>query len=132
MNDTHTQQKDMDDDEYQNYQMGLEAIDRMAMSLGAKLFMTTAYPLIQQSLASQNPLVKHAGLMCIGEMAEGCQKLMKPHVEKLVNVIVPMASTDKHTRVRWAAMNALAQLCTDFAGDFQKKYHDKVMPLYLS
>jgi hypothetical protein len=81
------QQKDEDADEYQNYQMGLEAIDRMAMSLGAKMFMTTSFPLIQQSLANPNPLVRHAGLMCLGEMAEGCNKLLKPHVAKLVECV---------------------------------------------
>ncbi len=43
-----------------------------------------------------------------------------------------LATTDKHSRVKWAALNCLAQLATDFGTGFCRSYHAKVMPLFIS
>jgi importin-5 len=43
-----------------------------------------------------------------------------------------MAVKEKHSRVRFAAYNCLAQLATDFRGEFQERFHEQVMPLYLN
>jgi importin-5 len=79
--------KDRDADNYQNYQMGLEAIDRMAMSLGGKLFMQHTLKAIQEWLREPNPLARHAALMALGEMAEGCQKQLKPQLNDIVRCV---------------------------------------------
>lgn len=35
---------------------------------------------------------------------------------------------DSHSRVRWAAINAIGQLSTDLGPDLQQNYHQQVLP----
>lgn len=68
---------------------------------------------------------RHAGLMAISAVGEGCHKQMLNMLPNLVDSILPFL-TDPHPRVRYAACNALGQLSTDFADSFQTKFHSKV------
>ena len=68
---------------------------------------------------------RHAGLMAISAVGEGCHKQMLNMLPNLVDSILPFL-TDQHPRVRYAACNALGQLSTDFAEGFQTKFHSKV------
>lgn len=70
---------------------------------------------------------RHAALMAISAVAEGCVKQMEPLLPSVVDSILPFLM-DQHPRVRHAACNALGQLSSDFNILFQKKFHDKVMP----
>ena len=38
----------------------------------------------------------------------------------------------QHPRVRYAACNAMGQMCTDFGPVFQKKFHQKVCSMIVS
>ena len=56
--------KDDEDLEHEdNFQVGLEAVDRLAISLGGKLFLAEATPIIKQWLGSTNWIHRHAALM---------------------------------------------------------------------
>jgi hypothetical protein len=68
---------------------------------------------------------RHAGLMAISAVGEGCHKQMLNMLQSLLDSILPFL-TDQHPRVRYAACNALGQLSTDFAEGFQQKFHAKV------
>ena len=58
--------KDDEDLEFEeNFQVGLEAIDRLALSLGGKLFLAEAIPIIKQWLGSGKWVHRHAALMVI-------------------------------------------------------------------
>ena len=69
---------------------------------------------------------RHAGLMAISAIGEGCYKQMQAMLQNIVDTILPFAN-DSHPRVRYAACNAIGQLSTDFANGFQKKFHMKVL-----
>lgn len=68
---------------------------------------------------------RHAGLMAISAIGEGCYKQMEAVINEIVSTVLPFL-TDSHPRVRYAACNAIGQLSTDFASSFQKKFHAKV------
>ena len=68
---------------------------------------------------------RHAGLMAISAVGEGCYKQMETLLPDIVNTVLPFLA-DQHPRVRYAACNAVGQLSTDFAPGFQKKFHTRV------
>ena len=70
---------------------------------------------------------RHAALMAISAIAEGCVKQMVNVLPNVVELVIPYLQ-DPHPRVRHATCNALGQLATDFRVYFQKKFHANVMP----
>lgn len=70
---------------------------------------------------------RHAGLMALSTIGEGCKKVMEAKIVEIVDSIVEFLR-DPHPRVRYAACNALGQMSTDFAPVIEKKCHAKVVP----
>ena len=73
---------------------------------------------------------RHAALMAISAVGEGCEKQMFPILGEVVNAVLPYIQ-DQHHRVRYAACNALGQMANDFAPKLQNKFHDKVYTYYI-
>jgi hypothetical protein len=61
---------------------------------------------------------RHAVLICLAQIAEGCVKQMRKHTKTLVDMCMAGVQ-DPHGKVRWAACQALGQLCTDLGPDIQ-------------
>ena len=64
----------------------------------------------------------------LAEMAAGCAKFMRQKAGEVLHTFVLPAMRDAHHRVRWAAVNACAQLCNDYAPDFQREHGAAAMP----
>ncbi|MFH4978712.1 hypothetical protein AB6A40_005421 [Gnathostoma spinigerum] len=107
--------------------IGESSLDRISCSLGGKAvftpFLELASRLIQDGNNWKN---RHAGIMGLSTIGEGCKRQMEPNIEGIVNSILPYLE-DPHPRVRYAACNALGQMSTDFAPTLQKKCHEKVV-----
>lgn len=69
---------------------------------------------------------RHAALMAISAISEGCRDLMVGELDQVLALVIP-ALQDPHPRVRYAGCNALGQMSTDFAGTMQDKYHAIVL-----
>jgi hypothetical protein len=69
---------------------------------------------------------RHAALMAISAISEGCRDLMIGELSQVLDLVIP-ALSDAHPRVRWAGCNALGQMSTDFAPKMQTDYHDRVL-----
>lgn len=52
---------------------------------------------------------------------------MIKNLDSVVSMILN-SFRDSHSRVRWAAINAIGQLSTDLGPDLQQKYHQQVLP----
>eukprot|EP01099_Mayorella_cantabrigiensis_P001326 TRINITY_DN1575_c0_g1_i1.p1 TRINITY_DN1575_c0_g1~~TRINITY_DN1575_c0_g1_i1.p1 ORF type:complete len:1131 (+),score=337.45 TRINITY_DN1575_c0_g1_i1:1-3393(+) len=124
--DWYNQEDDEDDEELTNKDFGEEAIDRFALSMGGKAIAPSLFNLIPTLLLSQDWKQRHAGIMSIALVGEGCSKFIGPHLENVLKYIIP-GFTDPHPRVRWAACNAAGQMATDFTPDFQQKAHQPVL-----
>ena len=97
---------------------------------------------------------RHAALMAISQSGEGCQSQMARQLEQIVGMIVQVVGddaeiiavrgcqkckfviitsvschsqhfADPHPRVRWAAINTVGQMSTDFGPELQASYMTK-------
>lgn len=101
-------------------------MDRLANKLGGDAILEPTFSWLPRMLGSSAWRDRHAALMAISAISEGCRDQMIGELERILEMVVP-AVRDAHPRVRWAGCNALGQMSTDFAGDMQKKYHNIVM-----
>jgi len=109
---------------------GESSLDRFTCGLGGKTVLPHIISTIPPMLQHADWRYRHAALMAVSAIAEGCVKQMEPLLASVVDSILPFLE-DPHPRVRHAACNALGQLATDFIVLFQKKFHAKVMPGFL-
>ena len=121
-------QEDMDFDESDsNHVAGEQTMDRLANKLGGSVVLPPTFTWLPRMIASGSWRDRHAALMAISAISEGCQELMEGELDKVLDLVVP-ALGDVHPRVRWAGCNALGQMSTDFKGTMQTKYHGTVLP----
>ncbi|KAI8056197.1 importin beta-3 subunit [Syncephalis plumigaleata] len=103
------------DDVDENYIICEQAMDRLARALGK---WTHILPVSWSQ--------RHAALMAISSIAEGCAKIMEKELGKVIELVLP-SFQDAHPRVRYAACNAIGQMSTDFAGVLQQHFHQAVL-----
>lgn len=121
--------EDLDQDESDaNHVAGEQALDRLARKLGGRTILPAAFQWVPKLLASSKWQERHAALLALSSVAEGCEKLMRQELEKVLAMVLPCLQ-DSHPRVRWAACNAVGQMCTDFSGDIQEKYTCRVLDI---
>lgn len=122
-----------DDDGYDNYKMGLEAIERLSDSLGGKIFLSVTIPIIQRASKDSNWNVRHAALVTIAKMANGCAQHLEDKLPDILkNFIVPFALNDPHYRVRWAAVDLIAHLASAFEPYFANTFLQPVLDTLLA
>jgi hypothetical protein len=119
---------DMDPEESDlNHVAGEQCMDRLANKLGGGTILAPTFSWLPRMMTSGAWRDRHAALMAISAISEGCRELMVGELNKVLELVVP-ALRDPHPRVRWAGCNALGQMSTDFAGTMQEKYHQIVVP----
>jgi len=123
--------EDEEDTEVTNYDVGEEALDRLAIALGGKAMMPVLFGIIQEWFPSDDWKKRHAALMAISQSGEGCEAQMAKQLEPIVTTIVTRFG-DAHPRVRWAAINTIGQMSTDFGPQLQAKLHSCVLPALVS
>ncbi|KPI93520.1 Importin-5 [Papilio xuthus] len=116
-----------DDDNDLNYVTAESALDRMCCGLGGKIMLGLIVGQVPEMLNSEDWRKRHAALMAVSSAGEGCHKQMEQMLDQVVSAVLTYL-TDPHPRVRYAACNAIGQMSTDFAPNFEKKFHSKVVP----
>ncbi|KAI9375413.1 armadillo-type protein [Aspergillus egyptiacus] len=109
-----------------NHVAGEQCMDRLANKLGGQAVLPATFAWIPQMMSSSAWRDRHAALMAISAISEGCRDLMVGELDQVLQLVVP-ALRDPHPRVRYAGCNALGQMSTDFAGTMQEKYHQVVL-----
>ena len=110
-----------------NHVAGEQCMDRLANKLGGQTLLPPTFNWLPQMMSSTAWRDRHAALMAISAISEGCHDLMIGELDKVLDLVIP-ALRDPHPRVRWAGCNALGQMSTDFATTMQEKYHQVVLP----
>ncbi|XP_022718871.1 importin-5-like [Durio zibethinus] len=113
--------------ETSNYGVGQECLDRLSISLGGNTVLPVASELFPVFLAAGEWQKRHAALIALAQIAEGCSKVMIKNLEQVVSMVLN-SFQDAHSRVRWAAINAIGQLSTDLGPELQTQYHYRVLP----
>lgn len=101
-------------------------MDRLANKLGGLTILAPTFNWLPRMMLSQSWSDKHAALMAISAISEGCREQMIGELRQVLDLVVP-ALRDSHPRVRWAGCNALGQMSTDFAPTMQKEYYDVIL-----
>ncbi|KAK4258237.1 hypothetical protein QN277_007709 [Acacia crassicarpa] len=123
--------EDEDAGETSNYSVGQECLDRLSISLGGNTIVPVASEQLPAFLAAAEWQKRHAALIALAQIAEGCVKVMAKNLEQVVAMVLN-SFQDQHPRVRWAAINAIGQLSTDLGPDLQTQYHQRVLPALAS
>ncbi|EGC42195.1 karyopherin [Histoplasma capsulatum var. duboisii H88] len=122
-----TQSEDLDLEESdKNHVAGEQCMDRLANKLGGKVILPATFVWVPRMMSSTSWRDRHAALMAISAISEGCRDLMEGELDQVLALVAP-ALQDPHPRVRFAGCNALGQMSTDFAPTMQEKYHSIVL-----
>ncbi|KAI0599648.1 armadillo-type protein [Biscogniauxia sp. FL1348] len=118
---------DLDQEESDlNHVAGEQCMDRLANKLGGETILAPTFHWLPRMMTSMAWKDRHAALMAISAISEGCRDLMIKELSKVLELVVP-ALNDQHPRVRWAGCQALGQMSTDFAPTMQKEYYDTIL-----
>nr|XP_016483704.1 PREDICTED: importin-5-like isoform X2 [Nicotiana tabacum] len=110
-----------------NYIYGRECLSRFSKALGGKTIAPIALEQLDAYLIVPEWEKRHAALIALSQIAEGSSKVMMKYLEQIMNMVLH-AFQDPHPRVRWAAINAVAQFSIDFSPHLQVQYHNFVLP----
>ncbi|KAK9862045.1 hypothetical protein WJX84_012004 [Apatococcus fuscideae] len=119
------------EEEGELFEFGEECLDRLALALGGAGLLPLAQAALPQLLQSPDWKQRHAALICLAQTAEGCVKSMLRQVAPWVDICL-MGLRDQHPRVRWAACQALGQMCTDLGPDIQGEQHQQILPALMA
>ncbi|KAL2633872.1 hypothetical protein R1flu_005351 [Riccia fluitans] len=119
--------EDEDAGESSNYEVGQECLDRLAIALGGNTVLPVASQLLPTFIADPDWKKRHAALITLAQIAEGCSKVMTKNLGPVVDMVLN-SFRDPHPRVRWAAINTIGQLSTDLGPVLQQEYHQRVLP----
>ncbi|PHH58697.1 hypothetical protein CDD81_4814 [Ophiocordyceps australis] len=118
---------DLEQDESdQNHVAGEQTMDRLANKLGGQTILAPTFNWLPRMMTSMAWRDRHAALMAISAISEGCRDLMIGELNQVLDLVIP-ALQDPHPRVRWAGCNALGQMSTDFAPKMQTEHYDRVL-----
>lgn len=123
-------EKDESEGEGELSGFGQECLDRIAISLGGKTLVPVAGVALPGLLGDQTDWRKrHAALICLAQIAEGCMKVMMEEtmMQQLTELCL-QGCRDPHAKVRWAACQAIGQLCNDLSPDYQETQHASLIP----
>ncbi|KNH07431.1 hypothetical protein XU18_1963 [Perkinsela sp. CCAP 1560/4] len=118
-----------DQSDTEDYDIGLEALDRMACALKGKCLAPLATKAITESVKHENWRIRQSALLCVGQIAEGCKTSFLKNLNQIISLVLAHTE-DSHPRVRFAAVSSLAQIFTDFADDLQNSYEQIIPTLY--
>lgn len=118
---------DLDQEESDlNHVAGEQCMDRLANKLGGQTILAPTFHWLPRMMNSMAWKDRHAALMAISAISEGCRELMIGELSQVLDLVIP-ALKDPHPRVRWAGCNALGQMSTDFAPKMQTDYYDRIL-----
>lgn len=118
---------DLDQDESsQNHVAGEQTMDRLANKLTGQTILAPTFNWLPQMMQSTEWRDRHAALMAISAISEGCRDQMIQELNQVLDLVIP-ALQHPHPRVRWAGCNALGQMSTDFAPNMQNDYYDRIL-----
>eukprot|EP00884_Botryococcus_braunii_P020479 jgi/Botrbrau1/7114/Bobra.0165s0131.1 len=109
------------------YETGQECLDRIALSLGGNTVVPLASRALPEWIMDPDWKKRHAALICLAQIAEGCVKVMHNQLDGLVDLCM-RGLQDPHAKVRWAACQAIGQMCTDLGPELQSAKHQLLAP----
>lgn len=114
-----------------DFDIGVTAMDRVCCGLGADVLAAHAQSLVASNLANPSWNYRQAAINVLTYSIEGLKAAFVAHLEAAIDMVLSLAK-DENKVVRYSVYQCLSQMASDFAPDFQMKYHAKVMPAILA
>ncbi|MCD7457319.1 hypothetical protein HAX54_034868 [Datura stramonium] len=108
-----------------NHIIGEEGLRRFCIALRGKFASHMAIEQLCDHLTAAEWEKRHAALIALPKIAEGCSKVMIKNLEQVLNMVINCFQ-DPHPRVRWAACRAIDQFSSDLSPHLQEQYHNQV------
>lgn len=89
--------------EGERYEFGQECLDRMALALGGNTVVPLASALLPAMVADGDWRRRHAALICLAQIAEGCVKVMAKNVSALVDLCLQVRAPSLSLKRPWHA-----------------------------
>lgn len=74
------------------YEFGQECLDRLALSLGGNTVAPMASGMLGQLMSSPEWKQRHAALIALAQIAEGCAKVMQKNMTGLVDICLRVST----------------------------------------
>jgi hypothetical protein len=117
--------------EMTNSDIASESLDRLCLCLTGRVMVPILVNVLPTLFRSPNWKQRYAALQTMCIMGEGCNEQVCDDLEGFVKMMVPFIG-DEHPRVRYASLNTLGQMCTDFGPTLQEELHALVLPKLLT
>lgn len=120
-----------DDGNGELYDFGQECLDRLSNAMGGAVILPAAAQLLPAWLGDADWRRRHAVLICLAQIAEGCAEEMGDQLAALTEMCIK-GLQDPSAKVRWAACQALGQMCTDLGPELQDACHATILPALMA
>ena len=115
-----------DDFENEIHNLASQALDRVSLAIGGRLILGTMFTIIGELIVSENWNYRYAALVSVSCIAEGSKKILETRLKDVLAICMP-SFADPDDRVKYAACQAIGQLCSDFPGLVQEGFHKEIM-----
>ena len=78
--------------EGERYEFGQECLDRLALAVGGNTLAPLAAPTLGRLLISPDWRSRHAALICLAQIAEGCAKVLLKQLKGLVDMCMKVCT----------------------------------------
>ena len=95
------------------------------MAIGGNTVLPVMTSLLGQLLDHTDWRGRHAALLAVCQVTEGCAKQMAQEAQGLVDMVLSKCA-DPHPRVRYAAVHTIGYMCSDFDSVIQQQFHEPV------
>ena len=104
-----------------------DSFERLSLDLGGDFFMGVTAEFIKKFLASENWIEVHAAFTAMAYMCEGCKESFSKNLKEFLQFI-SNGLTNKHPRVRYAALFAFGSVLKSTAPKAQKEFTNNILP----
>ena len=107
----------------------MNCIDRLIAHVGSQFMLKFLSDCVAKMLTCDDWKNKNAALMALSQVGEYMENIedVEPILQTIANHI-----NHENPRIRYACLHCLGQLSDDMAPEFEVKYHEQVLPLFMS
>lgn len=119
-----------EDEEEDNVNFGKSTVDRLVAGVGDEYMLPLIGQLVQNTVANEEDWrYKHAGIMAFSQVGEYVDDVAK--IQPMMPVVLNHLQ-HANPKIRYASLHCIGQLSDDLPGDFQKGFHEQIMPALLA
>jgi len=107
----------------------MNCIDRLISHVGSQIMLKHLSDCVAKMLSTDDWKMKNAALMALSQVGE--------YMENIKDIEPILATIGQHVshenpRIRYACLHCLGQLSDDMSPELEQKYHEQIIPMFMS